>query len=168
MSDTQAWLIPKGADGGEFKWEVQFLQSIARPLEESTSAARKISGERADQRFDNVFQVTEDNTGAGEVTEAVNDFLDKWCHGLGCIADDADVIVTALSATINDFLVREACSEFARGLCIAQCSGRAAQMSWPPSGDRRDGRLCGRSSERGPESSDWSRISSTLLECNPI
>lgn len=107
MSDTQAWLIPKGADGGEFKWEVQFLQSIARPLEESTSVARKISEERADQLFDNAFQVTEENTGAGEVTEAVNDFLDKWCHGLGCIADDADVIVTALSATINDFLVTE-------------------------------------------------------------
>ncbi|WP_369193422.1 hypothetical protein [Streptomyces djakartensis] len=107
MSDTQGWLIPRGADGGEFKWEVQFLQSIARPLEESTAAARKISGERAEQRLDNVFQITEDTTGDGEVTQAVNDFLDKWCHGLGCIADDADMIVSALSATINDFLVTE-------------------------------------------------------------
>ncbi|GGV32969.1 hypothetical protein ACIRPR_26415 [Streptomyces griseoflavus] len=107
MSDVQGWLIRRGADGGEFKWEVQFLQSIARPLEESTSAARKISKERAGQFFDDAFQVTEDRTGAGEVTEAVNDFLDKWCHGLGCIADDADMIVAALSATINDFLVTE-------------------------------------------------------------
>lgn len=107
MSGTQGWLIPKGADGGEFKWEVKFLQSIARPLEESTSVARKISEERADQFFNDAFQVTEANTGAGEVTEAANDFLDKWCHGLGCIADDADMIVAALSATINDFLVTE-------------------------------------------------------------
>lgn len=107
MSDAQGWLIPRGADGGEFTWEVQFLQSIAQPLEESTAAARKIAGDRAEQRFDDVFQVTEDTTGAGAVTTAVNDFLDKWCHGLGCIADDADVIVSALSATINDFLVTE-------------------------------------------------------------
>ncbi|MFH8709476.1 hypothetical protein [Streptomyces rubrogriseus] len=91
MSDAQGWLIPLGADGGEFKWEVQFLQSIARPLEESTAAARKIAGERAEQMFDDPFQATEDKTGAAEVTEAVGDFLDKWCHGLGCIADDADV-----------------------------------------------------------------------------
>ncbi|MCF2131884.1 hypothetical protein L1I79_36500 [Strepomyces sp. STD 3.1] len=107
MSDAQGWLIPLGADGGEFKWEVQFLQSIARPLEESTAAARKIAGERAEHMFDDPFQITEDKTGAAEVTEAAGDFLDKWCHGLGCIADDADVIVSALGATINDFLVTE-------------------------------------------------------------
>ncbi|MFH9180297.1 hypothetical protein [Streptomyces albogriseolus] len=107
MSDTQGWLIPLGADGGEFKWEVQFLQSIARPLEESTAAARKISKERAGAAFDIASLAGEAKTGANEVTAAVNDFLDKWCHGLGCIADDADVIVTALSATINDFLVTE-------------------------------------------------------------
>ncbi|MFD7403819.1 hypothetical protein ACFV7R_14350 [Streptomyces sp. NPDC059866] len=46
-------------------------------------------------------------TGTEEVSQAVDDFLDKWCHGLGCIAEDADVIVSALSATINDFLVTE-------------------------------------------------------------
>ncbi|GHH96372.1 hypothetical protein [Streptomyces capillispiralis] len=107
MSDGQSWLIPRGADGGEFKWEVTFLQSIARPLEESTDAARAISKERAEARFDLASLAGEDRTGASEVTGAVNDFLDKWCHGLGCIADDADVIVSALSATINDFLVAE-------------------------------------------------------------
>ncbi|MDT0402321.1 MULTISPECIES: hypothetical protein [Streptomyces] len=107
MSGGQGWLIPLGADGGEFTWEVQFLQSIARPLEESTAAARKIAGERAEHALDSPFQVTEDQTGTAEVTEAVEDFLDRWCHGLGCIADDADVIVSALSATINDFLVTE-------------------------------------------------------------
>ncbi|MGA5114868.1 hypothetical protein [Streptomyces pseudogriseolus] len=101
MSGTQGWLIPMGADGGEFKWEVQFLQSIAQPLEEATAAARKIAEERADAAFDLAALTAENATGA------VNDFLDKWCHGLGCIADDADVIVTALSATINDFLVTE-------------------------------------------------------------
>ncbi|GGP66871.1 hypothetical protein [Streptomyces calvus] len=107
MSDGQSWLIPRGADGGEFKWEVKFLQSIARPLEESTDAARKIAKERAQAGFDLASLAGEDKTGASEVTGAVNDFLDKWCHGLGCIADDADVIVSALSATINDFLVAE-------------------------------------------------------------
>ncbi|MGA5316785.1 hypothetical protein ACPCTK_22150 [Streptomyces pseudogriseolus] len=107
MSGTQGWLIPKGADGGEFKWEVQFLQSIAQPLEESTAAARKIAEERADAAFDLAALTAENATGADDVTGAVNDFLDKWCHGLGCIADDADVIVSALSATINDFLVTE-------------------------------------------------------------
>ncbi|BFO15816.1 hypothetical protein SHKM778_22040 [Streptomyces sp. KM77-8] len=107
MSGVQGWLIPKGADGGEFKWEVRFLQSIARPLEESTSAARKIAGERAEHALYHPFQITVDQIGTAEVTEAVDDFLDKWCHGLGCIADDADMIVSALTATINDFLVTE-------------------------------------------------------------
>ncbi|MFI5683752.1 hypothetical protein [Streptomyces sp. NPDC051636] len=107
MSGGQGWLIPKGADGGEFKYEVQFLESIAQPLEESTAAARKLAGDRAEERFEFAALNTLDKTGANDVTDAVNTFLDKWCHGLGCIADDADVIVSALSSTINTFLVTE-------------------------------------------------------------
>lgn len=103
----QGWLIPKGADGGDFKYEVQFLQSIARPLEESTEAARKLAGDRAQERMDFASLHTLDKTGTADVTDAVDAFLDKWCHGLGCIADDADVIVAALSSTINTFLVTE-------------------------------------------------------------
>lgn len=105
MSGGQGWLIPRGADGGEFKYEVQFLQSIAKPLGESTKAAREIAGERAKATFKTLG--FEEKTGTTDVTDAVNDFFDKWCHGLGCIADDADVIVSALTATINDFLLAE-------------------------------------------------------------
>jgi hypothetical protein len=103
----EAWLIPKGADGGKFKYEVRFLQSIARPLEESTAAARKFAGESAERRMDVLALNTPDKTGADDVTDAVNTFLDKWSHGLGCIADDADVIVAALASSINTFLVTD-------------------------------------------------------------
>ncbi|MGW3728989.1 hypothetical protein [Streptomyces sp. NPDC000851] len=107
MSDGQSWLIPLGADGGDFKWEVQFLRSIARPLAESTDVARKIAKQQAEEQFDFAGMTEVAKTGTEEVSQAVDDFLDKWCHGLGCIAEDADVIVSALSATINDFLVTE-------------------------------------------------------------
>lgn len=107
MSETQGWLIRKGADGGEFKWQVQFLKSITRPLEESTEAARKIAKQQAEEQFDFQGMADVHKTGTDDVTLAVDDFLEKWCHGLGCIADDADVIVSALSATINDFLATE-------------------------------------------------------------
>ncbi|MER6346656.1 hypothetical protein ACWC10_13095 [Streptomyces sp. NPDC001595] len=103
----QGWLIPKGADGGDFKYEVQFLQSIARPLEESTKAARDFAGESAERRLELMALNTLDKTGADEVTDAVDSFLAKWSHGLGCIADDADVIVAALASVINTFLVTD-------------------------------------------------------------
>ncbi|CAL9466012.1 hypothetical protein RKD49_005014 [Streptomyces glaucescens] len=103
----ESWLVPRGADGGDFKYEVQFLQSIARPLEESTEAARKLAGESAEQRLEFMALNTLDKTGASEVTDAVDSFLAKWSHGLGCIADDADVIVAALASVINTFLVTD-------------------------------------------------------------
>ena len=103
----EAWLIPKGADGGEFKYEVQFLQSIARPLGESTQSARKLAGESAEKRMEFMALNTLDKTGANDVTDAVDSFLAKWTHGLGLIADDADVIVAALSSAINTFLVTD-------------------------------------------------------------
>ena len=103
----ESWLIPRGADGGEFKYEVQFLQSIARPLEESTEAARRLAGESAEQRLEFMALNTLEKTGANDVTDAVDTFLDKWSHGLGRIADDADVIVAALASAINTFLVTD-------------------------------------------------------------
>ncbi|MFF6993485.1 hypothetical protein ACFY93_00765 [Streptomyces sp. NPDC008313] len=102
MSDRQSWLIPKGADGGEFKYQVALLKSIATPLDESMTAARDICEERGKAKF--TIHGTLDKSGAPDVTDAVNGFLDKWCHGLGTIVDDADVIVSALRTTINDFL----------------------------------------------------------------
>ncbi|MEV5316542.1 hypothetical protein AB0K92_02505 [Streptomyces sp. NPDC052687] len=103
----EAWLIPRGADGGEFRYEVRFLQSIARPLGESTAAARSFAGESAERRMDVLALNTLDKTGADDITDAVNTFLDKWSHGLGCIADDAEVIVASLSSAINTFLVTD-------------------------------------------------------------
>ncbi|MFD7300159.1 hypothetical protein ACFV83_04400 [Streptomyces pharetrae] len=103
----EAWLLPRGADGGEFAYEVHFLQSIERPLVESTAAARELAGESAEQRLEFLTLTTLDKTGADDVTDAVDTFIAKWSHGLGCIADDAEVIVAALASAINTFLVTD-------------------------------------------------------------
>jgi len=105
VSGKQSWLIPKGADGGEFKYQIEALKAIATPVDDAMKAAREIGEERAKAQF-KTLAITE-KTGADDVTEAVNHFLDKWCHGLSTIVEDADVIVTALTAAINDFLVAD-------------------------------------------------------------
>ncbi|MFD7710618.1 hypothetical protein ACFV6E_11925 [Streptomyces sp. NPDC059785] len=105
MSDKQGWLIPKGADGGEFKYQVAYLKSIAGPLDDSMEAARKIREERSKAALKSL--TTFEKSGSGTVTEAVHGFLDKWCHGLGVIVDDSELITGALHASINDFLATD-------------------------------------------------------------
>lgn len=106
-ADDQSWLIPVGADGGEFRMEVRFLRSIITPLREAVSDAKEIRDGSWDDELALLADTAKAAGGSEEISQAVDHFMGKWGHGLKAISDEAGTIADNLQATVNDFLATE-------------------------------------------------------------
>ncbi|MCZ2525920.1 hypothetical protein [Streptomyces sp. HB2AG] len=90
-----------GGGGGQFSVEVAYLKSIIRPLRGAMHAGRQVS-EHPEQLREGLLQ-----TGSGKFAVACERFIGAWEHGMGLLADDAEMIADRLQETVDAYTEAE-------------------------------------------------------------
>ena len=69
----------------------RLLQLTGARLRDAVAVATEVAAEKR------TLAVLADDAGHAGLTEALQTFLSKWAHGLGCLVEDAETLATMLA-----------------------------------------------------------------------